>query len=626
MEYLTINEAAAKYERSPRRVQQMCKAGEIPGAVKEGRAWMVPTDAVPESARTADKRALPLPLPVGISSYTEAVSNYYYVDKTLLIRDFLDTLPKVSLFTRPRRFGKTLNMDMLRVYFEKSDSDTSIFFRNKAIWACGERYRSFQGRYPVIYLSFKDVKYSTWSDAYKDISESIAAEYARHAELAESPGCSAVEKNYYRRIVSGLPDEVDLSRSLAMLSAMLRKHHGEAAVIIIDEYDTPIQQGHLNGYYREVVAFIRNLFSGAFKDNPNLAYGFLTGILRVAKESIFSGMNNLKVHTIMDSRFSSYFGFTRDEVSEMLNYYGRPEKMNEVCEWYDGYLFGSSEIFNPWSVINYVDEGCRAKAFWQSTGSNDIIGEIAAAATPDITENLRKLMQGESVTTYIDADVIYPRVKENPFSIYSFLLLTGYLKNAEIVPQADGNYMCKVKIPNKEIALVYSREVLDKVSPKPTQTTATAIQQAVFEKDLPMLQHSLETFLIQTVSYFDSGDEAFYQGLMIGLCAALNNCYQVRSNRESGYGRFDIQLLPVIENLPGFLIELKATKDSSAQLDTLAFEALRQIEEKSYTQELQDAGVEEIIGIGMAFRGKKVAVKNKTVSSTPKHGVLSYIE
>ena len=228
-------------------------------------------------------------------------------------------------------------------------------------------------------------------------------------------------------------------------------------------------------------------------------------------------------------------------------------------------------------------------------------------------------MQGESVTTYIDADVIYPRVKENPFSIYSFLLLTGYLKNAEIVPQADGNYMCKVKIPNKEIALVYSREVLDKVSPKPTQTTATAIQQAVFEKDLPMLQHSLETFLIQTVSYFDSGDEAFYQGLMIGLCAALNNCYQVRSNRESGYGRFDIQLLPVIENLPGFLIELKATKDSSAQLDTLASEALRQIEEKSYTQELQDAGVEEIISIGMAFRGKKVAVKSKTVSSTSEH-------
>ena len=607
--YLTIHEAAAKYELSSRRVQQMCKAGEIPGAVKDGRAWKVPKDAVPEGPRTSEKPRLPLP--VGISSYIEAVSKYYYVDKTLLIRDFIDTLPKVSLITRPRRFGKTLNMDMLRVYFEKSERDTSVYFQNKAIWACGKHYRSFQGRYPVIYLSFKDVKYNAWADAYKDISECIAAEYARHAELADSSACSAMEKACYQRIVSGTHDEVDLSRSLSMLSAMLRKHHGEAAVIIIDEYDTPIQQGHLNGYYREVVAFIRNLFSGAFKDNPNLAYGFLTGILRVAKESIFSGMNNLKVHTIMDSRFSSYFGFTENEISEMLRYFGQPKKMTEIREWYNGYLFGNSEIYNPWSVINYVDEGCIPKAFWQSTGSNDIIGEIASAATPDITKNLRKLMQGESLTTYIDTDVIYPRVKENPFSIYSFLLLTGYLKNAEIVPQADGNYMCRVEIPNREISLVYSREVLAKVSPKPAQSTAAAIQQAVFERDFPMLQRSLETFLMQTVSYFDSSDEAFYQGLMIGLCAALNNCYRVRSNRESGYGRFDIQLFPMIENLPGFLIELKATKDKAADLEVLSSEALDQIEEKRYVQEMQESGVREIICIGMAFRGKEVAVRSK---------------
>ena len=357
---------------------------------------------------------------------------------------------------------------------------------------------------------------------------------------------------------------------------MLHKHYQMETVIIIDEYDTPIQQGYSNGYYKEVVSFIRNLFSGAFKDNASLAYGFLTGILRVAKESVFSGLNNLKVNSIMDDRYSEYFGFTKLEVSELLSYYNNSEKLDEVCEWYDGYRFGHQEIFNPWSVVNYVDDNCYPKAFWQATGSNEIIGDILSAASPEVTKNLRLLMQGEQIATYIDTDVIYPDLKRNQSSIYSFLLVAGYLKNTEIVPQNDGNFMSRVSIPNREISFVYAKEVISRIGGSVTESTATAIQQAIFEKDVDKLKQHIETYLIQTISYYDKASEAVYQGLMIGLCAILNNRYSVESNRESGDGRFDIQLKPHGDGLPGFVFELKWTKDIDEDLDKLAKSALKQ--------------------------------------------------
>ena len=547
MEYLTISEAAKAWGVSSRRVQQLCKEGAVAGAKKEGRSWLIPADTQMAVRTKATNRTQLLPLPVGISSYIEAVTKYYYIDKTLLIRDLLDSLPKVSLFTRPRRFGKTLNMDMLHVFFERTKIDTSQYFREKAIWKCGDYYRRFQGQYPVIYLSFKDVKYTTWENALKDIAANIRGEYARHQELTDSAACNAVELQTYQTVVAGQADEVMLSRSLAVLSSMLHKHYGMETVIIIDEYDTPIQQGYTCGYYDQVIGFIRNLFSGAFKDNADLAYGFMTGILRVAKESIFSGMNNLKVNTILDDRYSSYFGFTKEEVVQMLMYYGREEKLAEVCDWYDGYQFGQTEIFNPWSVINYVDDSCHPKAFWQSTGSNEIIGEIIEQSTPAIMENLRQLMQGISVTTY-------------PSSIYSFLLVAGYLRCTEIIPQDDGNFMCRVSIPNKEISFVYAKEIISRLNTVSAESTAAAIQQAIFEKDTNRLQQSIAAYLTESISVYDTGSEAFYQGLMIGLCAILNHRYSVRSNREAGLGRFDIQLFPMDRQLPGFIFELKASK------------------------------------------------------------------
>ena len=609
MDYLSVNEAEKKWNISARRLQQLCKSGAINGAVKQGRSWLIPEDAELSPKRNTKNRIGRLPLPVGVSGYIETVSNYYYVDKTLLIRDILDALPKVSLFTRPRRFGKTMNMDMLRVFFEKTEQDNSVYFTDKAIWACGDYYRSFQGKYPVIYLSFKDVKFNSWQSAQKCIADIIRLEYARHDELMNSLRLNSFEKNYYEKMIHGEADEVELAGSLDMLSGMLRNHYGIESVIIIDEYDTPIQQGYECGYYKEAIDFIRNLFSGAFKDNPNLAYGFLTGILRIAKESIFSGMNNLIVNSVLTKRYSEYFGFTQEEIKTMTAYYDAEDKYSEICEWYDGYLFGRSEIFNPWSVINYFSNECEPGAYWQSTGSNEIIGDILTKATPEITENLRKLLQGESISAYIDTGVIYPEVVKNPQSIYSFLLVAGYLKLSEAVLMPDGNYLCKVCIPNKEIAFVYAKEILGRLNLPESESTAVEISRAVYDKDIEKLKASIEKYLIQTISVYDTGSEAFYQGLMLGLCAILNNRYQVKSNRESGLGRFDIQLYPLTEDLPGFIFELKHTKEDADDLDQLADAAMAQIDEKKYDVEIVESGIKEIIKIGLAFHGKNVSVR-----------------
>lgn len=597
MNYISCESAAKKIGVSTRRIQQMCKQKEIVGAIKDGRNWLIPDNAILSPKK---------PLPIGVSDFKSATTNYYYVDKTLLIRDFLNAIPMVSLFTRPRRFGKTLNMDMLRVFFEKTPEDTSIYFKDKYIWQCGDYYTKHQGQYPVIFLSFKDVKCSSWQETFQKISKLISLEFMRHNELESSSVLSSYEKEQYHRFASENINEVDCQMGLQLLSLLLHKHYDKECVIIIDEYDTPIQQGHLCDFYNEIVDFMRNFFSGGLKDNPHLAFGFLTGILRVTKESIFSGMNNLKTNSILDNNYSSYFGFTNEEVREMLAYYDYEDKYQEICEWYDGYRFGNSEIFNPWSVINYISDQCFPKAFWQSTGSNDIIGEIIGTATPEINENLYKLFCGNTVTTYVDTSVIYPEVQSNPNSIYSFLLVAGYLKVAEIYPQNDGNYMCDVAIPNKEILYVYEKEVLNRTN---QNNVSISIYQAIFSKDTSKLQSLLEDFMLKSISTMDGASEAFYHGMMLGLCAVLGSQFKVRSNRESGLGRFDIELLPMVKVIPGFIFEFKHTKDINVDLDSLANSALKQIEDMKYDTELNDFGVEDIVKIGIAFRQKSAVVK-----------------
>lgn len=601
MEYLSCSDASKAMGFSVRRIQQMCKNGELPGVIKEGRKWLIPDETIHMNHFAKNKS-----LPIGVSDFKLATTGYYYVDKTLMIRDFLDKKPMVSLFTRPRRFGKTLNMDMLRVFFEKTNDDTSVYFKDKQIWQCGDYYTKHQGQYPVIFLTFKDVKSMTWEETFQKIRRLISLEFIRHNELETSSVLTAYEKEQYHLLAGDNGDEVDCQMGLQLLSLLLHKHYGRECIIIIDEYDTPIQQGHTCNFYPEIVNFMRNFFSGGLKDNPHLAFGFLTGILRVAKESIFSGMNNLKTYSILDDGYSSYFGFTEKEVKDMLRYYGKDDKYNELSEWYDGYRFGNTEIFNPWSVINYISDNCFPKAFWQSTGSNEIIGEIIQTATPEITKDLYKLLCGEKIAAYIDTGVIYPEVQNNPYSIYSFLLVAGYLKVANIYPQSDGNFMCDVAIPNKEITFVYEKEVLNRTN---QNSLAISISQAIFSKDTQKLQALLEDFMVKSISSIDGANEGFYHGMMLGLCAILGNRYKIRSNRESGLGRFDIQLMPLTKGMPGFIFEFKHTKDEHTDLSALADSALQQIEAKKYDTELRDNGVNSIISIGIAFRGKSAVVR-----------------
>lgn len=611
---ISARETAKRWNIAEQLVTRYCREGRIDGAEKEGRSWLIPEDAVKPAhkRRKAGKVALPAktsvrrPLPIGVSDFRDASDQYYYIDKTMLIKDFIDERPVVSLFTRPRRFGKTLTMDMLRTFFEKTDENTARYFKDKKVWACGEKYRNYQGKYPVIFLTFKDVKCETWDETFDLIAKLIRQEFRRHSELATSE--KITNRDYYLRIVNNQANENDYMMSLMYLSQMLDEHHEIAPIIIIDEYDTPIQQGHSLDFYDKVILFMRNLFSGGLKDNKHLSYGFMTGILRVAKESIFSGLNNLKIFSVLDNKYSQYFGFTADEVKEMAEYYGVPEKFDEIRDWYDGYRFGRTEIFNPWSVINYFSDECEAKAYWISTGSNEIIGEVLAEADEDIYDRLEALLQGESFTTLIDTSVIYPQVKKNPSSIYSFLLVAGYLKVLKAEPAFSGDYMCEVALPNKEIAHVYNKEILEKLDSIVPQSTAIAIQEAIYTNNADALKKQLRKLLLETVSCYDTAGENFYHGLVLGLCVITDNRYDIASNRESGEGRYDIQLMPKDTSKPGILIELKADKNSSDDLMDLAQTALQQINDRKYDTEMTAKGVKTLFKYGVAFSGKKVEV------------------
>ena len=499
-------------------------------------------------------------------------------------------------------------MDMLRTFFEISEEDTSVYFKDKAIWKQGIEYRRYQGKYPVVFVSFKDIKCENWAETFEKLSEVIGNEYARHRVLLTSSNCNEVDKAYFKKVMERLATSVELESAFMTLTKMLHEHYRIAPIIIIDEYDTPIQQGHTKAFYDQVILFMRNLFSGGFKDNKHLSFGFLTGILRVAKESIFSGLNNLTINSILDRKYSSYFGFTADEVRNMAAYYDAADQYDELCEWYDGYKFGNTDIFNPWSVINYFRNDCHAGAYWQATGSNEIIGEVLSEAGPDLYEKLQALLQGGSFLTYIDTDVIYPEIRKNPSSVYSFLLVAGYLKLVKADSTYSNGAMCEVALPNKEISFVYKKEILDQLTEIVPQASAISIQEALYTGDAGSLKEQIRRLLLESVSFFDTSDESFYHGFVLGLCALMDNRYYVRSNRESGEGRFDIQLVPKSKDLPGILIEIKAGKKTNPNLKNLAETALQQITDRQYDTELKTLGITNIIKYGVAFYGKDVEI------------------
>ena len=544
---------------------------------------------------------------VGSTSYIDTVKNCYYVDKTLLIRDLIDDHTAVTLFTRPRRFGKTLAMDMLRVFFEKTKTDNSIYFKDKKIWNCGGNYRDQQGRYPVIYITFKDVKFDNWKDSLEAIRLVIRDEYMRHVELFSWDGLDMVEQDYLDRMQKGTLSDVEYTRALLNLSRMLEKYHDSKVIILIDEYDTPIQQGHSKAFYNEVITFMRNFMSGGLKDNQALAFGVLTGILRVSKENLFSGLNNLVVNSVLDDKYSEYFGFTPDEVKAMADYYGCTERLPEIKEWYDGYLFGNTEIYNPWSVANYFNNDCKPKPFWTNTSDNEIIREIMRSLTPEIADELILLMQGKNVQTSLNMDVIYPRIADGVDSIFSFLLIAGYLKPTKAAIETESGTFMELALPNREIRRVYNTEILFWIRNTLDGNVMAELEKALFLSDGSRLKNALRKYMLTCASSFDGAAEGFYHGMMLGISAGLSAKYYIRSDRESGEGRFDLVLEPKVASMPAIIMEFKAVKDDK-KLMISAQEALKQIEDKHYDADLADRGIKEISKYGIAFCGKKVEI------------------
>ena len=609
--YITAANAAAILQMTSRRVTGLCREGKLEGAVQAGRNWKIPEETVLKYAeaagiyKTADLSSTAetrLPCAVGNTSFVEIASECYYVDKTLLIRDLVDDHNMVTLFTRPRRFGKTLAINMLKTFFEKTEEDTSRYFADRKIWECGEKYRAMQGKYPVIMLTFKDVKYGSFEESMEAVRLVLKDEYKRHGELKSSTALGPDDKAYLDRMEKGTLSDVEYSRALLNLTRMLSAHYGSRTIILIDEYDTPIQQGYSKGFYQEIISFMRNFLSGGLKDNENLAFGVLTGIMRVSKENLFSGLNNPTVNTVLDEKYSEYFGFTEEEVREMASYYDKEDHMEEIRSWYDGYRFGTTEIYNPWSVTNYFANGGTPRAFWANTSDNEIIREIMKDLTPEVAEELTRVLQGEEIHASLNMEVIYPRLSDGTDTVFSFLLLAGYLTPASDPEETEIGTFASLRIPNMEI--------LAWMKTKTAGSVITEIERAIYFGDGIRLAKSLGNYMTSCISYFDGSAEGFYHGMMIGLVASLSSRYYIRSNRESGEGRFDLALEPKEKGLPGIVMEFKAVSASDkADLTELADAALAQIDDQSYVQEMEDRGIKSIIKYGIAFSGKRVGIK-----------------
>lgn len=550
--------------------------------------------------------------PIGVSDFQEIITgNYYYTDKSLFIKDVIEDGAKVILLPRPRRFGKTLNISMLKYFYGSKDS-VSLFQKLKI-----KEYKHImdkQGKYPVIYLTFKDEKHSTWENCKKGFTMLFSNLYLQYDYLLNSDALSDVEKKNFNSILHEEAELVEVAKSLLNLSSYLYKYHNQKVVILIDEYDVPIQEGYTKGYYNQIIEFMRNLLSGGLKDNIYLEKAVLTGILRVAEESIFSGLNNLRVCTLLNSRYSNYFGFLEEEVDDMLNYYGIKSQKSEIKKWYNGYVFGNNVIYNPWSVLNYAkefNEGFRA--YWVNSSGNDLIKSILAKANDTTKKEFEDLIQGKSIHKQIHEDIVMNEVDKDSENIWSFLLFSGYLK-AVNQKLKEGIVYCDLQIPNFEVLTLYKKIIVSWFKDNIGNEKFLFMLKSLISGDMETFELLLEECITKSVNYFDIGNESekFYHAFVLGMLISLNEDYEISSNRESGYGRYDIMLKPKKNTLPGIIIEFK--KVNTVRNETLEIavkKALEQIEQKKYKQQLLELNIKDIMEVGIAFEGREVLVKRK---------------
>ncbi len=545
----------------------------------------------------AARTARLLPPPVGTSDWATFSRDSYCVDKTLILKDLIDSKSRVVLFTRPRRFGKTTALEMIRAFYE----DESSLFQDKKIWAAGEVYRKEQGTHPVIFLSFKDVKWKTFGESIKFLNALLAPCVGKFAKAVEALELET-ERDRLLRVVREQGDETDLSLSLGLLSKAIHAYTKKLPVILIDEYDQPITSASTHGYYDEMCTFMRVFLSGALKDNKHCHIGIMTGVLRVAKEGILSGLNNPEVWTVFEQKYSQYFGFTEEEVAEMARYYGAEDKMPEIKLWYDGYDFGGTEIYNPWSVLRYFQCNCKPDAYWLDTSSNDLISAIVRDLPHDMVRTLEALLRDETPRVQMAKELgPYKDVMANKSSLYALLVSAGYLKIAS--PIEEG--MCKVALPNHELSLVFVNDIKAKINAALAVGTGDIVG-ALLDRDADALREAIAAFLLESVSYFDAAAEGFFHGLTLGFLAILRKRFRVLSNVESGEGRFDIALKPLVEPFPAFIIEVKAADSATDDLKALARDARAQIDGKKYDTSFCAEGITDIEKIGLAYFKDKV--------------------
>ena len=549
-------------------------------------------------------------MPVGLDNFREMIAReYYFVDKTKFIKELLDSNAMVTLITRPRRFGKTLAMRMLQEFFDINAAGRDTF-KGLNISRAGEKYMQHRGKYPVIFLQLKNVAAGDFEKSFAFLKAIIARLYREYAFLEESPALTGDEKEYYVRVRRGREHCTydDLAMSLGNLTDMLYRHYGIRPIVLIDEYDAPIQHAWEDGYYEDMIRFMRQFYSEVRKGNDALEFAVRTGVLRVAKESIFSGLNNLKVCSVLSGEYSDIFGFTGEEVAKMAVDLQQEDKLPEIKAWYDGYTFGGTEIYNPWSVIMYFDAGCKPAPYWVNTSGNGIVKQMFKFSGQEGADDLQSLMDGGSVFKQLREGVVYANIGDRIDDLYSILLMTGYLKCVGLMEKLYGEE-AELRIPNKEIRSLFGREILENFIAAGSVSRLGRMLDAMVSGHGDIFESVLSGIVRNNVSYHDAANgESFYHGMMLGFCVLLKDTHIVQSNRESGYGRFDLALIPTDRRYYGVILEFKRAADE-AQLEEKALEALAQIEELSYIAEFEQRQIEKVWKYGIAFCGKKVCLR-----------------
>ena len=547
-------------------------------------------------------------VPVGIEDFERIINeDYYYVDKTMLIEELLINRTPVTLFTRPRRFGKTLNMSMIRYFFDvKNKKENRKLFENLKIY--NSEYMSEQGKYPVIFISLKDLKGDTWEKCFENLKKTMYKIFNKYEFVREK--LNIVEKRQFDKIWEMRDSKQSFKTSLLDLSNYLNKYYGEKVIILIDEYDAPIINAFDKGYYNEAVNFFQTFYSSALKTNNSLKYGILTGITRIIKEGIFSGLNNLYVNTILSKDYSEYFGLLESEVIEMLEYFDMKYKIEEVREWYNGYIFGESKVYNPWSIVNYVREK-EIKAYWANVSGNTLLENMLNHAGESVYEDLKRFTDGESIEKYISDGTTIKSLLSNDNEIWQLLLYSGYLtkdrKQKEIDVTTEYTDVYNLRIPNKEIRKYFGNMFLNRFFG--TEVKTNILMKALEGGDIKKFEKTLGEIMINMLSHFDLDKEMekIYQVFMIGLVGFLMGKYEIISNDESGYGRYDLAMIPIKSNEKAYLMEFKISKTKKG-MEESAEKALKQIDEKKYDTKLKARGIKNILKIGIAFYGKEVKV------------------